>query len=305
MRRIPWGTLAAELRNFLLLVVGIVIAAFAYAVFQVPFNIAAGGIGGLSIVANYFTGLSVGTLYAVMNVPLLILGFFQLGRWRFLARTLIAVAIFSTLTDLLVAYVPLYVAQFPLTDDILLNTIYGGIVGGIGGGLIYRAGATAGGTGILGRVIQQRTGVPLSQVYLWTDGAIVVTMGIVFGWEISLYAMLALFLNGLASDYTLEGPSSVRTATVVTNRPQEVSRALMDGLERGVSRWEITGGYTGEARHMILCTVFRPQVNSLKRLVAESDEDAFVIIGNAHQALGGGFVPLCRRAKNSKKGEKK
>lgn len=296
MRRIPWGAVGRAIRNFTLLVVGVLLSAFAYAVFQVPFNIAAGGIGGLSIVVNQYTGLSVGALYALMNVPLLILGFFQLGRWGFLFKTVFSVALFSVATDYITLYFPLYAPEFPLTDDLLLNTIYGGIVGGIGGGLIFRAGATMGGTGILGRVIQRRTGTPLSTVYLWTDGLIVITMGIVFGWEVSLYAMLALFLNGLASDYTLEGPSSVRTASVITNRPQEMTAALMAGLDRGVSRWEITGGYTGETRHMIFCTIFRPQVDDLKRIVAQTDPEAFVIIGDAHQALGSGFVPLARQA---------
>jgi len=295
MRRINWGDIGNALRQFTLLVVGVLLAAFAYAVFQVPFNIAAGGIGGVSIVVNHYTGLSVGMLYAVMNIPLLILGFFQLGRWRFVFKTVFSVALFSISTDYITLYFPLYAPQFPLTADLLLNTIYGGIVGGIGGGLIFRAGATMGGTGILGRVIQMRTGTPLSQVYLWTDGLIVITMGIVFGWEVSLYAMLALFLSGLASDYTLEGPSSIRTASVITNRPQEMTAGLMDGLGRGVSRWEITGGYTGETRHMIFCTIFRPQVNDLKRIVGQIDEGAFVIIGDAHQALGSGFVPLRKK----------
>jgi len=216
----------------------------------------------------------------------------QLGRWRFLLKTVFSVALFSIATDYITLYLPLYAPQFPLTGDLLLTTIYGGIVGGIGGGLIYRSGATMGGTGILGRIIQLRTGTPLSQVYLWTDGLIVITMGVVFGWEVSLYAMLALFLSGLASDYTLEGPSSVRTASIITNRPDEMTAALMAGLDRGVSRWQITGGYTGATRHMILCTIFRPQVNDVSRIVTQINEDAFVIIGDAHQALGSGFVPL-------------
>ncbi|MBX3052145.1 MAG: YitT family protein [Caldilineaceae bacterium] len=295
MRRIKWGVIGDALRQFTLLLIGALLSAFAYAVFQVPFNIAAGGIGGVSIVVNHYTGLSVGMLYALMNIPLLILGFFQLGRWGFLFKTVFSVALFSLATDYISLYLPLYAPQFPLTGDLLLNTIYGGIVGGIGAGLIFRAGATMGGTGIVGRVIQMRTGTPLSQVYLWTDGLIVITMGIVFGWEVSLYAMLAVFLSGLASDYTLEGPSSVRTASIITNCPEEMTAALMAGLDRGASRWEITGGYTGETRHMIFCTIFRPQVNDLKRIVGQIDENAFVIIGDAHQALGSGFVALRRK----------
>jgi uncharacterized membrane-anchored protein YitT (DUF2179 family) len=281
-----------EIQYFTLMVVGVVIAALGYSLFQVPYNIAAGGIGGVSIIVNYFTGWPVGAMYMIMNIPLLVLGFFYLGRWPFVLRTVVAVVIFSAATDLFIAYLPGFIGQFPITDDILLSAVYGGLVGGIGGGIIYRAGSTMGGTGILGRIIQLKTGVPLSQVYLYTDGLIVLTAGAVFGWEIALYALLTLFLNGIASDYVLEGPSSVRTATIITNRSQEMAQALMAGLGRGVSEWEITGSYTRQSHRMLTCTVYRPQVNDLKRIVASVDDQAFVTIGVAHQALGAGFMPL-------------
>ena len=207
--------------------------------------------------------------------------------------------IFSTATDLCIAYLPELLAEYPLTQDTFLNAIYSGLIGGVGGGLIYRAGSTAGGTGIIGRIIQKKTGVPLSQVYLYTDGIIVLAAGVVFGWEIALYALLSLFLNGMASDYTLEGSSSVRTATIVTNYREQMSYALMDDLGHGVSQRGITGGYTGETRAMLMCTIYRPQVNDLKRIVAEVDATAFVTIGVTHQALGSGFVSLNRENTNS------
>jgi uncharacterized membrane-anchored protein YitT (DUF2179 family) len=283
-----------EVRRILFMLVGTVIAALGYSLFQVPHNIAAGGLGGISIIINYFTGWPVGTMILIMNIPLLVLGYFYLGRWSFVLRTMVAVFIFSVATDLFLAYLPNLLDDYPLTDDILLNAIYAGLVGGIGGGLVYHAGSTIGGTGIIGRIVQQKTGVPLSQVYLYTDGVIVLMAGAVFGWEIALYAMLTLFLGGIASDYTLEGPSSVRTATIVTSRPQAMTHALMVGLNRGVSQWQITGGYTGEPHTMLICTIYRPQVNDLKRIVANVDPQAFVTIGVAHQALGAGFAPLKR-----------
>jgi uncharacterized membrane-anchored protein YitT (DUF2179 family) len=202
------------------------------------------------------------------------------------------VIIFSVTVNYFVARLPVWLDKYPLTDDILLSAIYGGIVGGIGGGLIYRSGGTLGGTGIVGRILQQRTGAPLSQVYFYTDGVIILTAGVVFGWEIALYSLLTLFLNGVASDYTLEGPSSVRTVTIITDKPDIVSQALISGLDRGVSQWEVTGKYTGRTHSMLMCTVYRPQVNDVKRIVAGADRHAFVIIGIANQALGFGFAPL-------------
>lgn len=274
------------------LLLGTVLSALGYSLFQVPFNIAAGGVSGIAIIINHFTDWPIGAMYLVMNIPLLVLGYYYLGGWRFLVRTLIAVVIFSTAVDLFNVYLPGWVIQFPLTEDVLLNAIYGGIVGGVGAGLVYRSGGTMGGTSIIGRILQQRTGIPLSQVFLYTDGIIIVTAGLVFGWEIALYALLTLFLGGLASDYTLEGPSSVRTATIITDKPDAIAQALIQVLGRGVSQWQITGAYTGEAHTMLLCTVYRPQVNDLKQVVAETDKQAFVVIGTAHQALGQGFMPL-------------
>lgn len=282
-------------RKLFTLVMGSVLSALGYALFLVPFNIAAGGVSGTSIIINHFTGWPVGVLYFVMNIPLLILGFFYLGRWRFIWKTLVAVLLFSTLSDVFILYLPRWLEQYPLNQDILLNAVYGGIIGGIGGGFIYRFGGTMGGTSILGRIIQQKTGAPLSQIFLYTDGVVIFAAGLVFGWQLSLYALLTLFLSGLASDYTLEGPSSVRTATIITDDPQAVSQALIQTLGRGVSQWEITGGYTGQSHSMIFCTVYRPQVNELKRVVAEVDKKAFVVIGTAHQALGFGFTPLSKK----------
>jgi uncharacterized membrane-anchored protein YitT (DUF2179 family) len=274
------------------LLIGTLLAALSYSLFQVPYDIAAGGVGGIAIIINNFTSWPIGVMILVLNLPLWVVGYYYLGRWRFLGRTIISVVVFSVAIDFFNVYLPTILDVFPITDNILLSAIYGGIVGGIGGGLVYRGGGTMGGTSITGRIIQMKTGIPLSQVYFYTDGIIVLTAGLVFGWEVALYALLTLFLNGLASDYTLEGPSTIRTVTIITDLPDEVARALIDTLDQGVSRWEITGGYTGQPHTMLMCTVHRPQVNNIKNLVAQTDSHAFVIVGNAHQALGTGFSRL-------------
>ncbi len=292
MRRFRNSKLLGEVQRLLLLLAGVLLAALSYSLFQVPYNIAAGGVGGIAIILNNFTGWPIGVIILVLNIPLWVLGYYNLGRWRFLGRTVIAVVIFSAAVDFFNAYLPTIMDADPITDNILLSAIYGGIVGGIGGGLVYRGGGTMGGTSITGRIIQMKTGIPLSQVYFYTDGIIVLTAGLVFGWEVALYAMLTLFLNGLGSDYTLEGPSTIRTVTIITDMPKEVAEALIERLNQGVSQWEIMGGYTGRPHSMLMCTVHRPQVNNVKNLVAQVDPHAFLIIGNAHQALGAGFAPL-------------
>ncbi|MCA9935991.1 MAG: YitT family protein [Ardenticatenaceae bacterium] len=285
-------TLWHALQTTLYLLAGTGLAALGYALFQVPNNIVSGGLSGVAIMVNHYTDWPVGLMYWVMNVPMLVLGFFQLGRWRFVVSTLISATIFSVLVDLFGVILPQVIAQFPLSHDVLLTSVYAGIIGGIGAGLVYRAGSTFGGTAVVGRVIQQRTGLPLSQVYAFTDGAVILIAGLIFGWEIAMYGFLVLFINGLAADYTLEGPSSTRTVTIITNKPKEIADALIEQTHRGVSYWQVTGGYTGEMRHMVSCTVYRPQVNAVKRIVAEVESEAFVTIGVSHQALGKGFKRL-------------
>jgi uncharacterized membrane-anchored protein YitT (DUF2179 family) len=292
MKRIRWSQVAEELWRLALILVGASVAGLGFSLFQAPYNIAAGGISGVAILINHFTGWPISTLYFLMNVPLFAIGFFYLGRWRFLVSTAVAVAIFSTAIGLSDQYLPLLLARWPITDNVLLSTVYAGLVGGIGGGLIYLAGATIGGTAIIGRIVQVKTGLSLSQIYLFVDGSIVLAAGVIFGWEIALYAILTLLLNGQAADFVLEGPSRARTAMVITTRPQEIIQAFIAELGRGVSYWQAVGGYTGEPRTVVMCTIYRPQVSDLKRLVAKHDPRAFVIIGITQQALGEGFTEL-------------
>lgn len=287
-----WKRAGSETRKLLLLLIGAVLSAVGYAVFQVPYNIAAGGVSGVAILVNHFTGWPEATFYLVANIPLFVLGYVFLGRWRFLWSTALVVLIFSAATQWLAVVLPQYLAAWPITDNVLLSAIWAGLVGGIGGGLVYWAGATLGGTAIVGRVIQVRTGLSLSQIYLLVDGTIVLAAGVIFGWETALYSMLTLLLSGLATDYVLEGPSRTRTATIITNNPQPIVEALLTELDRGVSYWDAVGGYTGAGRTVIVCTITRPQVGDLKAIVARLDPHAFLTIGITQEALGKGFGDL-------------
>ena len=294
MKQLRLPRILDELWRLMLIVIGAVLAGLGFSLFQVPYNIAAGGVSGIAILINHFTGWPISVMYLVMNVPLFVLGFFYLGRWRFLISTALAVLLFSFTTGVGNQYLPTVLAEWPITDNILLSAIYAGLIG-IGGGLLYLAGATMGGTAIIGRIIQVKTGLSLSQIYLFVDGAIVLAAGIVFGWEIALYAMLTLLLSGQAADFVMEGPSRARTAMVITTEPEAITRALIAELGRGVSYWDAVGGYTGEKRTVVMCTIYRPQVGELKRVVASHDPHAFVIIGTTQQALGEGFTELRQR----------
>lgn len=285
-----------HLKILFVIAVGAFVVAAGFSLFQLPFNLAAGGVSGIGIMIRHFTGWPAGILILLMNVPLLILGYRQLGGMRFLIQTVAAVLVFSASTDFLTYCMPRILSPYPLTEDMLLSTIYAGLITGIGTGIIYRAGGSVGGTSVISRIVQRKTGFPLSQTYLVVDGSIILISGFVFSWDIALHALLVLFFCGIASDFALEGPAVVRTANIVTDRPRELAEVLMKELHRGVSIWEITGGYTGHKRGMVFCTINRAQVGELKQVVADVNPEAFMVIGDAHQALGSGFSPMRRRS---------
>jgi len=278
-RRRFWSTV----HDYALTTVGGLLLAVNLNLFLAPANIAPGGVSGSAIIINDFTGWPIGLTMLVLNVPMIALGFVFLGRFAFLARTLYAVLVYNLGVDLLAPWLP----AAGITDDMLLNALYGGIVAGLGTGLVYRSGGTTAGTGTLSRVIQIKTGIPISQVYFLTDGGVILIAGLVFGWEAALYAMITLFVWGLAADYVLEGPSVVRMAFIVTDEPGAVAHALLERLHLGVTSWEVEGAFT-ERRHTILfCTVGRPHERALRQVVTQVDPHAFVVTGHGHQATGG------------------
>jgi uncharacterized membrane-anchored protein YitT (DUF2179 family) len=275
--------LRATLHNYVLLTAGALILVVNFDVFLAPSKVAPGGVSGMSIIINRYTGWPPGLIMLVLNIPLLVLGFYNLGRFRFLVRTLYVVLIYNLGVDFLAPWLP----SMGITHDLLLNALYGGVVGGLGYGLVYRGRGTAAGTGILGRVLQLKTGIPVSQVYIFTDGGVILVLGLVFGWDNALYALIMLFVWGLATDYVLEGPSVVRTAFIVTDAPQKVAPILLNRLGVGVTAWAGQGMFTAREHTVLFCTISRPDVIGLRAIVAEVDPQAFVVIGQGHQASGG------------------
>lgn len=281
-----------ELYRLLLLVVGVILGVISFVLFQIPHNISWGGTTGISLIVNHYTGLSHGLGYWLLSSPMIVLGYYTLGGWRFVYKSLLVATLYAILTDLLLAILPTAMSSWPLTDNLMLSTVYGGIIGGISGGLIFLSGTAYPGTSVISRLINKRTGLPISFSYMVIDGSIIAGMGLVFGWEASLYGILMLIIGGMVTDYTMEGPSTTRTVTVVTEHPQAVATSLMATLNKGVSYWEVTGAYSGQTRTMLTTTIFRSQVVDVKDAIVSADSHAFVTIGISHHALGEGFKPL-------------
>jgi len=165
---------------------------------------------------------------------------------------------------------------------------------GVGLGIVYRGRGTSGGSDILGRILNHRLGISISQAYLITDTIVVLAGGFAFDWEKALYGMIVIYVSGLAAEMISEGSAIFRTAIVITDNPRAVSQRIMESLERGVTLLSGTGAYTGTEREVLYCVITRSEVNQMKELVREVDANAFIVIGQAHEVLGEGFRSLIR-----------
>jgi uncharacterized membrane-anchored protein YitT (DUF2179 family) len=281
-----WPTI----RDYILILTGTFLQAVALRLFMVPAQLASGGISGISQLIHHFTGWSIGLMVFVGNIPLFLLGWRLLGGRRFALRTLVAVLAYSFFTEA-VLWLPFF-PQNGITNDLVLNSLYGAVVSGIGYGLVYRAQGTSGGSDILARILNRWRGIPMTQSYLLTDALVILAAGFVFGWQKALYALIVLYVSGLVVDSTLEGGGTVRTALIITDKCREMADRILTDMERGVTILEGTGAYTGESRPVLYCVITRSEVQQLKTIVHEADPQAFMVIGMAHEALGEGFQPF-------------
>lgn len=277
-----------DLGDFLLILVGATLQAAALRLFLIPAQLVSGGVSGLAQLIHHYTAFPIGMMVLIGNIPLFILGWQYLGGPRFTIRTVLSILVFSIFTDLLALFLP----AEGVTEDLVLNTIYGGLIMGVGLGIVYRGRGTSGGSDILGRILNRRVGITISQAYLVTDSLVILGAGFVFGWTKALYGLVLIYVAGLAAESALQGTNIVRSAMIVTVETEAITQAIMRDLQRGVTILSGTGAYTGEPRNVIYCVVSRMEINRLRILVYDLDPQAFMVIGQAQEALGEGFAPL-------------
>ncbi|GAB4522752.1 MAG: YitT family protein [Anaerolineales bacterium] len=294
MKKITWQQLLHPgkqpdlWRDLSLITVGALLQATALQLFLVPANLASGGVSGLSQIIHHYTGWPIGLMVLIGNLPLFALGWRYLGGPRFAWRTAFAVVLYSFFTDQVVRFLP----PQGITPDLTLNALYGGVISGIGFGLVYRGRGTSGGSDILVRILNRWRGISLSQSYFMTDSLIMFLAGISFSWENALYALVTLYVSGVTAESVSQGSNVVRTALIITRHPEEVTEKILTLLGRGVTLLPARGGYTGEERTVVYCVLSRAEVAQVKAVVSQMDPQAFMVIGQAYEALGEGFLPL-------------
>ena len=229
-----------SIRDYLLIISGSLVQALALRTFLIPAQLVGGGISGIAQLLHYLWRTPVGLITLLGNIPLFIIGWRYLGGPRFAVRTILSVVSFTIFADVLIELT----GQAPITQDILLNSLYGGLLLGVGLGMVYLGRGTSGGTDILGRIMNQRLGMSISLAYMLTDSFAVLLAGFFFGWDKSLYGLIMIYLSGVAADMVSQGTNIIREAMIITDETEKVVAAITEELGRGTTIIRAKGGYT-------------------------------------------------------------
>lgn len=272
------------------LVFGTFILALGYAFFMTPYKIIPGGIYGISIVLHHKLGFPVGLSALCFNLPLTLLGLKLLGP-RFGVKTFIGFILTAFFTDGLV-----YVfGQDPLNlhDEVLLASIFGGVVMGVGVGLIFRSRASSGGSDVIASILSKYTKIPLGTQLMIVDSCIVVLGFIVFkDWKIPLYSWLTIFIMGKVIDMVLKGFSDDKALIIISDKSDEIRKMLVYQMKRGGTLLDGKGMFTKNEKEVIFTVINRRYIPDLHQMIFNIDAKAFITIVDAYEILGEGFKSL-------------
>lgn len=277
-------TPAQIVREYVLIVVGCVLYAVSFEFFMYPNDIISGGITGVAMIINYLTGWPVGVMIIVMNIPLFALAWKRFGA-RFMLASLVGMVLSSVLVDAASAF------HIVATRNLLLACIYGGVIKGFGLGLVYMAGATTGGSDIMAKFVRAKYPyINFGTIVLVMDVVVVVTFTLVFKkFEGAMYAVISMFIVSRAVDTVLYGIGVSKVCYIISDRYDELKRAITVELHRGVTLLHGEGAYTGAEKQVILCVIKRHQITDVRRIIRAVDPQAFFIVTDAKDVFGNGF----------------
>ncbi len=267
---------------------GSVIMAAGYVYFVVPYKIVPGGVYGIGIILHYLFGVPTGLSGLVLNVPLVILGMRVLGP-RFGIKTVIGMVLTSVLIDVLTAFW----GNAPLVDDPLLSAGFGGVLIGAGLGLIFRAKATTGGTDIVAQVLNKYTRIPVGQLLMLVDAAIVSLAVLAFhDIKLALYALVTIYVTGRVVDAMLTGLSYEKAVYIISDKYEQIREVIIKELDRGGTYLLGRGMYKGHEKQVIFTAVNRRDYAILQEHVRLIDPHAFMTVVDANEIIGEGFKPI-------------
>ncbi len=265
----------------IMVIIGACITAIALSLFLVPNNILDGGIVGVSIIISHLTHLPLGVFIFLLNIPFIFLGYKQIGK-TFALSTALGITTLSVAT-LLLEHVK------PVTQDLLLSTVFGGIILGIGVGLVIRSGGSLDGTEVLAILFNKKLPFSVGEIIMFFNLIIFTVAGFVFTWEQAMYSGLAYFIAYKMIDITIQGLDESKAVYIISDEYDEIGQAIIDRLGRGVTYLNGEGAYTGDTKKVIFTVITRLEESKLTTIVSELDEHAFLAIGNIAEVRGGRF----------------
>ena len=256
---------------------GAVLAACALETFLIPNTILDGGVTGLSIIINKLSGFSLSLLVLFLNIPFVYVGFKNLGK-TFLFRAVYCMVLFSISLEF-------FKDLNPFTEDMLLATVYGGSLLGIGVGLVIRFGGCIDGTESVAIVISKKTNFSVGQIVMCYNMILYSVAGFIFGWDRALYSLLTYFITFKVIDFISEGLEQAKAAMIITSKGTHLSNEIYKRLGRTTTTIKGKGLISGE-KEVMYCVITRVEIFELKRLVEEMDESAFITILEVSDIIG-------------------
>lgn len=249
--------------------------------FLVQNKILDGGIVGISIILSHLTGIKLGIFIFVLNIPFLFIGYKQIGK-TFAFSTLLGIAILS-ITTILLHDVPVF------TEDLLLATVFGGIVLGAGVGIVIRYGGSLDGTEIMAILLDKKLPFSVGEIIMFFNIFIFTIAGFVFGWDRAMYSLLTYYIAFKTIDIVIAGLDESKSAWIISEHHKEIGDAILARLGRGVTYLNGEGAYTGDDKKVIFCVITRLEEAKLKLLVEDIDPSAFLAVAAISEVRGGRF----------------
>ncbi|WP_423230308.1 YitT family protein [Clostridium uliginosum] len=252
------------------MILGSILASIGLEIFLIPNNIIDGGMTGISIIASYLTNVQLGIFIFIFNLPFVIVGYRQIGK-TFAISTIFSVICLSTGVTLLHPV-------SGITQDILLATIFGGIILGVGVGLIIRNGGSLDGTEIIAIILEKRSAFSIGEIVMFFNLFILGSSGFIFGWDRAMYSLIAYFIAFKTIDITVEGLNESKAVIIVSDKNKEISDAIIARLGRGITLLDGKGAYSGTQTNVIYVVLSRLEIAKLKNIVNGFDEEALITI---------------------------
>ena len=271
--------------KILYIIIGCIICALSYAVFLIPHQIVPGGVTGIAMLLHFLYHTPVGLAAIILNIPLFIIAIRILGV-SYGIKSVIAIFITNLLIDFFV-----YTIKIPTpTNNTVLAALYGGLLLGAGLGLVFRGGASTGGTDIVGQILTRFTNLSVGMWIMIVDFVVITLAGVTTGsFELALLGYLALFLSSKVIDLVLEGMDYARAAFIISTKQDKIIDGIYDKMRRGVTVLDGYSPYTKKKRPVIMCVITKKETHVFKSLIKDIDDNAFVILTDVFEVLGQGF----------------